>query len=297
MHPNAQPLNLGLAAASCQASLIISVYKDLRKLSSILRSLRHQTFRDFEVIVSEDGEDLAMTEFMANVVVANPTVQHLTQADLGFRKNRALNRAINSAKSDYLVFIDGDCVPHVRFMQSHTEQREPEKVLTARRVELGPRYSDRLVTDPDFITTLSSPTDYLLRIPLIEIDGGKNPESGVYSQFAHRHARSRALDLVGCNFSCQRDALEAINGFNEAYELPGIGEDSDIEWRLARAGYVTKNIKFLAPLFHLYHPRAYSLSRHNVQIYKDSLAADKWFCERGLSATEHCINDANKTPK
>jgi glycosyltransferase involved in cell wall biosynthesis len=281
-----QAFDLGLPAspASCKATLIVSVYRDIEKLRTILQALRFQIWKEFEVIVSEDGEDRKLAEFLSPYLTANSALQHLTQPDIGFRKNRALNRAVRSARSKYLVFIDGDCVPHTRFMASHFFEAEERKVNTGRRLELGVKFSEKLIQNPSDVAQLSNTWSYLWQIPAIELDGGKNPESGVYSSIAHRIARKKPLSIVGCNFSCHRQALEAINGFNEDYEAPGIGEDSDIEWRLERAGYGIKNIKFLAPLFHLYHPRGYGLSDANVEIYERTKSADQWVCERGLSA-------------
>jgi GT2 family glycosyltransferase len=151
---------------------------------------------------------------------------------------------------------------------------------------LGVGYSCRLLEQPAFIKTLSSTARYLLRIPSIELDKGKNPESGIFSLSMHRFLRMKTLSIVGCNFSCHRKALVAINGFNQDYEAPGIGEDSDIEWRFARAGYHTRNSKFVTPIFHLYHPRGYELSQTNLDIYGRTKAIGAFYCENGLSAYE-----------
>ena len=40
-----------------KASLIISVYKNTIFLKGVLDSLRYQSEKDFEIIISEDGED------------------------------------------------------------------------------------------------------------------------------------------------------------------------------------------------------------------------------------------------
>ena len=48
-----------------KATLIISVYKDTRALRAVLDSLKQQTEQDIEVIISEDGEDAQMAEFVA----------------------------------------------------------------------------------------------------------------------------------------------------------------------------------------------------------------------------------------
>lgn len=274
--------SLGLDSSSIKASLIISVYKDAFKLDCILQALRLQTFQQFEVIVSEDGEDPEMGHLLAPYIAANKSLHHLTQPDLGFRKNCALNRAIKHARSDLLIFIDGDCVPHTHFISAHITASHLGAVSTGRRVELGPRYSDKLMANPSLIKSLSNTYKYLAWLPAMQLDGIKNPESGIRLSWLHRYTSRKTLSIVGCNFSCDKKALTAINGFNEEYTAPGIGEDSDIEWRLIRAGYRVQNIKFLAPLFHLHHARGYELSQKNVDIYDRTKSADEWFCRRGL---------------
>lgn len=278
-------LGLGAAGAKPRASLIISVYRDWEKLHCILQALAHQTCTEFEVVVSEDGQDAAMAQALHPYLLANVALSHLTQPDIGFRKNKALNRAIRAARSDLLIFIDGDCVPHTRFIESHVRALDKARISAGRRVELGPAFSKRLIAKPALIGPLSTPLGYVLQLPNMLIDHVKNPESGVYSPWLHQRVHDRPIGLVGCNFSCHRSALEAINGFNEDYEAPGIGEDSDLDWRFERAGFKVQNIKFLAPLFHLHHPRGYGLSQANVDIYERSRAQDQWFCARGLRAS------------
>ena len=41
--------------------------------------------------------------------------EHVWQEKQGFRRSRILNRAIAAARSEYLVFLDGDSVPHPEF--------------------------------------------------------------------------------------------------------------------------------------------------------------------------------------
>src|SRR5690606_2967461 len=114
-------------------SLIISVYKNTVFLDAVLKSVEKQTFRDFEIIISEDGESEEMAQYISQLKSDFPLL-HLTQADLGWRKNRALNRAIQAAKAEWLVFIDGDCVMHPRFMEFHWQLAE-EKCILARSEE------------------------------------------------------------------------------------------------------------------------------------------------------------------
>lgn len=61
--------------------------------------------------------------------------------------------------------------------------------------------------------------------------------------------------MLGSNFSAHRAALIAINGFDEGYDGPGCGEDSDIELRLRLLGLQPRSLRHLAIQIHLHHPR------------------------------------------
>ncbi len=101
-----------------KATVIISIYRDVDALKLILQALETQTESNFEIIVSEDGESEAVASYIDPITSEN-RFQHITQQDIGFRKNRALNRAILAARSDILIFIDGDCIPHPGFIEAH----------------------------------------------------------------------------------------------------------------------------------------------------------------------------------
>jgi cellulose synthase/poly-beta-1,6-N-acetylglucosamine synthase-like glycosyltransferase len=279
------------------ASLIISVYQNATYLDCILNALQYQTFKSYEVIVSEDGQDKQIQKILEPYLVTNTHIRHLTQPDNGFRKNRALNRAVTSATTNCLIFIDGDCVPHSRFIESHVRHSNPRQINAGRRVELGRQFSQKLVQTPSLIENFSNSRLYSFMLPRLILDQIKNPESGYYSKFVHHFARQSPLSLVGCNFSTSRKALYEINGFNEDYEAPGIGEDTDMEWRFLRAGYRVSNIKFLTPLFHLWHPRSYLLSEQNRQIYEATKSKDQWYAHHGLVVNRPDCDPASRTAK
>lgn len=264
------------------ASLIISAYKDARNLECILACLARQTRQGFEIIVSEDGCSGEIRATLQHASLESLFIQHLTQEDQGFRKNRALNRAVLAARTEHLIFIDGDCAPPNTFIQAHIESAEANAICAGRRVELGPGWSEKLRKEPALIDRLSTNYGYTLAGPSIWSDSSKNYESGFRSKLLQRLHPKKKLNLVGCNFSCNKAALERINGFDESYEAPGLGEDTDVQWRLEAQGYRMKNIKFLAPLFHLHHPRTYGYSRKNEQIFLSTRASGRSVCEKGL---------------
>jgi hypothetical protein len=61
--------------------------------------------------------------------------------------------------------------------------------------------------------------------------------------------------MLGSNFSVARNDLAAINGFDELYDGPGCGEDSDVQFRLLLSGVSGKSLRNLAIQYHIWHPR------------------------------------------
>ena len=49
----------------------------------------------------------------------NFEIVHISQEDRGFRKNKALNNALKIAKGNLLIFVDGDCILHHKFIEEY----------------------------------------------------------------------------------------------------------------------------------------------------------------------------------
>ena len=224
-----------------KATLIISIYKNTQALKAVLDSVKRQTEQDIEVILSEDGEDANMASFIAGYAFPWP-MQHLTQADKGWRKELALNRAIVAAKNDWLIFIDGDCVLHSRFIEWHVRYQQRGVMLAGKRIKLSPALSERCMAGqlPCFLPYLFARR------------GCRYVEEAFYCGAA-RWLRRPVKHLVGSNMSMSKADLIAINGFDENYTLPATGEDYDIEWRLMANGCKIVSLRNLAVQYHLYH--------------------------------------------
>lgn len=267
---------------SIPVTLIISVYKDTENLSCILYALSLQTHSIDEIIVSEDGQDLAMSEFIRQKQTTWPNIIHLHQKDNGFRKNRALNRAISNAKNELLIFIDGDCVPHSQFISSHVENCKPGLIAVGRRAEPGPFFSTLIKKNKWFLRAIQNKWFYLSLILVMALDKGKNFEAGFYSPFLHAKNANKKTGLLGCNFSLYKQDILKINGFDENYIHPGIGEDADIDWRLNQLDIKSINIKFLAIEYHLHHKSKYILSQKNIDIFSNTRKNKIIYCKNGI---------------
>lgn len=264
------------------ATLIISVYDDPEALKCIFTNLNTDNYI-VEIIVSEDGKNAKIENVVNEEIKHNTNLIHLTQDDIGFRKNRALNRAIINAHSDFIIFIDGDCVLHQDFIKAHIENSSRENICVGRRAELGAYFSKIFRRKPSFIRILENKLLYILLLPFIYIDKANKTEAGLYSELLQRF-NNKEIGILGSNFSCCKSALININGFNEDFNEPGIGEDSDIDWRLRQSGNKIKNIKFLAIQYHLHHPIRYSASTRNMDIMNETQSNNIVYCESGIDA-------------
>lgn len=256
-----------------KATLIISVYKNTAALSAILRSLETQTEQDFEVIISEDGADQAMADLVHRYPFRWP-VQHLTQEDQGWRKERALNQAVKAAHTDWLVFIDGDCVLHPRFMEYHIRYRQRGVMLAGKRIKLNPELSRRVLQGETI-----SWFPYLIRRR-----GCRYVEEAFFCRIAE-WIRRPVKHLVGSNMSMSKTDLMAINGFDEHYSLPATGEDYDIEWRMIANGCKIVSLRNLAIQYHLYHPENWDKQgqKVNMAYCRQQQAANQYICRNGIN--------------
>ena len=231
-----------------KASVIISVYKDTEALRCILWGLEQQSERNFEIIVTEDGESDEMSGYLRTQKETSIPVTHLTQTDDGFRKTRAVNRAAATAKAPYLIFLDGDCIPRPRHVALHLQCSAPGLICTGRKINLGVKGSALIRQKPSWAVFLNNKISYiLLAIPLF-LDRTRNYEAGIGGRLFHKIPSRHIRGIIGANWSCYKEDMIKINGYNE--DLPGIGgEDDDLDWRFRGIGMSYLSTKFLTPVY------------------------------------------------
>ncbi|QDH77555.1 glycosyltransferase [Echinicola soli] len=266
-----------------KATLIISVYKNTTFLKAVLDSLAGQTDHRFEVIISEDGDSEEMKGFVDHYSFKHP-IQHLAREDKGWQKNQALNEAIRAANTDWLVFIDGDCVLHPRFMEFHIKNADPTAILAGKRIKLDSETSALLLEESIKPSEMNA---YLRKhFTKIKKRGGEFVEEGFFIDpkgILGRIVGTRKMrHLKGCNMSFHKDAIYAINGFDEAYTRPAVGEDADLLWRFKGLGYQLGSVRNLAVQYHLYHKESWTDQEENLRIMNENIAAKKYVCTDGL---------------
>ena len=237
-----------------KATIIAAFYNKIDYLKLVLAGFERQTTKEFELIIADDGSVENVVAEINNIQTScSFPIKHVWQEDNGFRKNKILNKAINEAKSDYLIFIDADCVPHRGFVEGHLNFADENISLTGRRVNLSEKITSVL-------SEQNVREGYLEKKFFKQAVNGifgesVDVEKGIYihNKFLLSLFNKKNRGLLGCNFSLFKNDLTKINGFDERYEAPSIGEDSDVQFRLELSGVKIKSIKHVAVQYHLFH--------------------------------------------
>lgn len=263
-------------------SLIIAVYNKAEHLKMVLAACDRQTLEGFEVIVADDGSDASIKDTVELFQKKYPfSIKHVWHEDKGWRKNAILNKGIRNAEGNYLVFIDGDCVPHTRFLEDHWSEREEKRVLCGRRVLMSERWSRQLRLE--LIESGSYEGLGLLTLWDGMTRKASNLQEGIRlkSQLLRKILHPKVRGIMGCNFSLYKKDIEAINGFDELYDGPGFGEDTDIQFRLELIGLSCKSLRHKAVLFHTYHPKT-KVSQACIGRFEGVKLKRDYWCQSGL---------------
>ncbi len=259
-----------------KTSVIAAFYNNIKYLKLVLAGFEIQSKINFELIIADDGSDEKVVNEIETIASDYSfRIKHVWHPDKGFRKNKILNSAILSSETDHLIFIDSDCVPHSKFVEEHLNERENKTVCTGRRVNLSQKITGLLTEEKIKAGFLESNNLLLIDDGLF----GKSNyvEKGFYfkNKFLRRIFNKKYRGLLGCNFSLNKKDMLNINGFDERYEAPSIGEDSDIEFRLSLNGIKVKSLNHIAVQYHLYHKLQERLQINTelfAEIKKSSLA-------------------------
>jgi glycosyltransferase involved in cell wall biosynthesis len=234
-----------------RCSVNVAFYNKIDNLKLILASLESQTVKDFEVVICDDGSREDVVNQIKEIQKTSPlTIRHVWQEDNGWQKNIILNKSIMSMKTDYIIFIDGDCIPDKRFVEAHLAARQKGFALSGRRINLSDKISKKLT--PEMVKN-----DYFNRKFLYLLLSGetRHGEKMLYARipFLARIIDNKHRDILGCNFSIYKEDLLEINGFDERFLSPGVGEDLDVYRRLLMVGKTTKSVVASALVYHLHH--------------------------------------------
>ena len=237
-----------------KTAFVVLTYNRSDALLAVLRGLAPQCGPGDTVVVADDGSQAGHVEALrAGLPRFACPVRHVWHPDTGFTAARARNLGALHAGADYVVFMDGDCVPNTRFAAMHRALAAPEHFVNGSRVLLSQALSARVAAGEVSLASLQ-PADWL-RLRL----------SGDVNKLTHLlhwpgapgrvEPRFRWKGIRSCNFGVWYRDLEAVNGFDESFQGWG-HEDADLVLRLHHQGCRRKNGFLATEVFHLWHPES-----------------------------------------
>ena len=185
------------ASPSPAVSIVVPCYNGGRFLDGLMASLARQTFRDFELIIVDDGSRDADT--VRKLATLESRARVIRQPNGG--PSAARNTGVRAARADFLFMLDCD------------DTLEPEFLAeTVALLRAGPADVGMVCTD-------------------IRLTGA---ESGISTRYFNRFDLL-FTNTLSAGLVMRRAAWEAAGGYDEA--MRDGYEDWDFSIRLAGAGY------------------------------------------------------------
>lgn len=236
-----------------QLSVIISTYNSPQWLEKVLAGYCVQTFKDFELIIADDGSG-EETRQLIHSFSDKLSIRHIWQDDLGFRKCRILNMAVEASQADYLVFSDGDCIPRKDFLLTHFIRRKKGHFLSGGYFKLPMHICDT-ITLQDIERQSCFDLQRLKAWGLKRsFKNNKLSPSRLKTELLNKITTTKAT-WNGHNVSGWKKDIVAVNGFNE--NMGYGGEDRELGERLANYGIKGVQVRYSAICVHLEHDREY----------------------------------------
>ncbi|MCS7178846.1 MAG: glycosyltransferase family 2 protein [Anaerolineae bacterium] len=199
-----------------RVSVVIPNWNGAAHLPTCLESLRRQTFRDFEVIVVDNGS----TDDSLDLLARNyPEVQVLALGEnRGFAG--ACNAGIRAARGEYIILLNNDTEADPRWLEEVVAafQRHPEAGLVASKMRLFDR-RDVLHTAGDYYRVDGLPGNR----------GVWETDRGQYDQEEY------VFSACGGSAAYRRVMLDAVGLLDEDFFYSC--EDVDLAWRAQLAGW------------------------------------------------------------
>jgi glycosyltransferase involved in cell wall biosynthesis len=261
--------------AAHSLAIVVNTFNQPDYLARVLNAIARQTRPPQEIMLADDGsEEPTRTLFERWAAGQSCRCQHVWQERGGFRRARILNLAIARANSEYLVFLDGDTVPHPSFLADHCRLARPRTFVQGHRALIQQKGAS-------FFGLGEFASDRRRALLRWQLRGLKHafrwPRAG-------QRYRADLRGIRGCNLGIWRSDLVKVNGYNEAFVGWG-REDSELAVRLMNAGVQRLDVRGWALCYHLWHP---PVSRANLsaneQLLQTALAQKTSWCEAGLNA-------------
>ncbi|WP_075567052.1 glycosyltransferase [Ihuprevotella massiliensis] len=220
-------------------SVIVPVYNRPNECEELLESLTHQTQRDFEVIIVEDGSSVPCRDVVERYA-DKLAVHYYDKPNSGPGQTR--NYGVERANGEYVIILDSDVVL-------------PEGYFAAIDAELAANPCDAF-GGPDRAHESFSTTQKAINYAMTSFftTGGIRGGKAKLDKFYPR----------SFNMGVRREVYQALEGFSAMR----FGEDIDFSTRIFKSGYRCR----LFPEAWVYHKRRTDLKKFFKQVHNSGIA-------------------------
>jgi len=270
-------------------SVIIPIYNRRDHLYLTLTALDCQGFRDFEVIVADDGSTDKPEEVAAFFSTLSVKYTRLERDGFGANRCRNAGTRVCDASTEAYLFLDSGILLNKHALQHYYN------LLTSSRGALvvGGRYDwlpPMKLTPADIIGDWYKIEEALLPHSrswncmelqgIVGLDPRVRQKSNFFDHKKRGHQSNYFLELFGGNMLIPRAAFEIVGGFDETMNRHG-GEDCEFAMRLQEAGI--EAIFADEPIgYHMYHERDQEQNKRDVAMNIDYMRTIHDFEALGL---------------
>ena len=220
-------------------SIIIPVYNRPDEVDELLESLSHQTLKDFEVVVVEDGSSVPCKEVVGKYL-PEMEIRYYAKPNSGPGQTR--NYGAERSRGEYLLILDSDCIL-------------PEDYLQAVDAELEREPADAF-GGPDRAHASFTPVQKAINYAMTSffttggIRGGKKKMDKFYPR--------------SFNMGVRAEVYKTLGGFSNMR----FGEDIDFSIRIFKNGYRCR----LFPEAWVWHKRRTDFRKFFKQVHNSGIA-------------------------
>ncbi|MBW2156165.1 MAG: glycosyltransferase family 2 protein [Deltaproteobacteria bacterium] len=259
-----------------KTSVIITTYNRPDMLLKVLEGLEYQTRSADEVIVADDGSGAQTKEIVHRFVQSFMyPLYHVWQEDRGFRAARVRNKAINKSDGQYIILLDGDCIPGKHFIRDHLSLAKKGFFFQGKRILINRRLSQAFTYEDG--NSFSKMVKYIFSRNI------SNGHHVIRWPWFPAYSSTRLGGIRSCNMGFFREDIFAVNGFNQNFIGWG-REDSELAVRLYKYGIKRREHPFMAVCYHLWH-KEHERKRLTINdvLLRKAIESNEYYCADGLS--------------
>lgn len=267
-------------------SVIVTTYNRPDALRVVINALSRQDYPNFEIIVADDGSTSDTKDLVAQFAdTVSVPVKHAWHEDRGFRAATARNNAVRQSCGEYLLFLDGDCIPRKNWISAHWKLAAPNSFIAGNRILISEEFTKTVLTDNLDLTSLGF-LDFLSLVRNKSINR-ISPIINIPLGFLRTLNSKNWKRVRTCNMSVWKSDFEKVNGFDESFDGWGF-EDSDLAVRLIKAGISRIEGAFGTGVLHLFHKENdRSKEIQNLSKLQQSIDSPTYYAENGLKKTNN----------